>query len=182
MTGFPKVEGLPSIEAIRAAVSYDPKTGMLRHKATNRPAFQSTECGGYKRGWALGQRFLAHRIAFAIYHGRWPRGFIDHINLDKSDNRIGNLREVTKSQNCANSRPRRNSKSRFIGVTKQVNRWRAQLSHMGKVHYLGSFVDDEQAALAYDRKAVEVWGEHASLNFPERRNGFPGFDQPETDE
>lgn len=56
---------------------------------------------GYRQVRVLGSRFLAHRIVFAMTHGRWPDQTIDHINGEKDDNRPCNLQDVTVNANNA---------------------------------------------------------------------------------
>lgn len=58
---------------------------------------------GYLKGRIDGKELKAHRVVWAHYHGRWPSGVIDHINRDRSDNRLANLRDVTSAQNAMNS-------------------------------------------------------------------------------
>ena len=95
---------------------------------------------------------------------------IDHINHDGIrtglDNRKDNLREVTVAQNQQNSRSSINSSSQYKGVGwhKANNKWCAYISHKGKDTYLGVFICEHQAALAYNEKATELWGENALLN------------------
>lgn len=92
---------------------------------------------GYEGGRIDGQRILAHRIAWKWFYGRDPSE-LDHINGDKSDNRISNLREVTHLQNCKNRRP----KSRIAGVTwlPKKRRWKAFIQVDGATKFLGTFV------------------------------------------
>lgn len=91
---------------------------------------------------------------------------IDHINGDTLDNRRENLRFVTAQQNLANSRKRRVRSSRFKGVSwhGKAGKWRAYIAVGRKQTHLGLFDTEQAAALAYDVKATEVWGEYAHLN------------------
>jgi hypothetical protein len=92
---------------------------------------------------------------------------IDHINHNTLDNRKSNLRICTQADNCKNTSSRRGKTSKFLGVHKhsQQNVWIAQIKVDGKIKHLGSFKDEEEAAKAYDKAAVEYFGEFASLNF-----------------
>jgi hypothetical protein len=99
-----------------------------------------------------------------------PKGlFIDHKNNNTLDNRRANLRLATQSQNCCNRRKRRNTSSRFLGVSldKCTGKWRAYINIKGKRIYLGWFDSEIDAASAYDRAAVKYHGEFAHLNFPQ---------------
>ena len=94
------------------------------------------------------------------------RKVIDHINHNGLDNRKENLRFVTRAQNQQNRRSTKNSSSQYKGVGwhKASNKWRAKIGHKGKQTYLGLFTCEHQAALAYNEKALELWGENALLN------------------
>lgn len=93
---------------------------------------------------------------------------IDHINHNGLDNREENLRSVTRSQNVWNSRSQENSSSRYKGVSwkKQENRWRSTIFYNGKQINIDQFICEEQAARAHDKKALELYGEYACINFP----------------
>jgi HNH endonuclease len=96
-----------------------------------------------------------------------PKGMVvDHINGNSLDNRRCNLRLCTQTENIQNSRQRTDAKSRFKGVYPKDDKWYARVSHRGKVYYLGTFDDDVEAAKARDRKASELYGPYAWLNFP----------------
>ena len=89
---------------------------------------------------------------------------LDHENGRGLDNRKQNLRPATRSQNMANMKPT----GRFKGITfhERLKKYEASVGHFGKKHYLGVFDTPEEAAKAYDRKAIELFGEFAWLNFP----------------
>lgn len=93
---------------------------------------------------------------------------VDHINHESTlDNRKSNLRIVSYFQNAQNRTRNKNKKSsQYKGVywRKDTERWRALLMHEGKYKSLGNYDCEHQAALAYNKKALELWGEHAHLN------------------
>ena len=91
---------------------------------------------------------------------------VDHIDGNGLNNWSRNLRECTPQQNLANRGPRGGS-SRFVGVYRHGDKWEAGISCRGRHYYLGLFEDEVEAAKARDRKAYELYGEHAYLNFPE---------------
>lgn len=99
--------------------------------------------------------------------------FVDHVNHDGLDNRRCNLRQATALQNAHNARPNqvrggRPCTSRFKGVSlKGGKRWVAQIVVAGEKSWIGSFNTEIEAALAYDRRAAQHFGEYAYLNFPE---------------
>ena len=92
-----------------------------------------------------------------------PELQIDHKNHDTLDNRRSNLRLVTNAQNQANLRARGGT-SRFRGVRWFKNRWQAAVMFHGRLHYLGRYDDEEEAARAVDRALLAWWGDHARLN------------------
>ena len=98
-----------------------------------------------------------------------PEGFVvDHIDGNSLNNRKTNLRICTQAQNIHNSRPRRNRSSKYKGVfwDKVNKKWSTNIRKGDKRIYLGGFDDEIEAAIAYDRKAAELFGEFAYLNFP----------------
>lgn len=99
-----------------------------------------------------------------------PKGLIvDHINHNGLDNRRSNLRLCTTTQNQRNSRPRPGSSSKYKGVCwcKSSKKFRARIYINRKSVDIGYFTDEIAAAKAYDRKARELFGEFAYLNFPQ---------------
>jgi len=101
---------------------------------------------------------------------RAPKGLIcDHKNHNGLDNRKCNLRLCTRKQNARNRQARTGCSSRYKGVywSKRYKKWRARICFNGRRIHLGNFFDEKKAALAYDNKAVELFGEFAYLNFPQ---------------
>lgn len=93
---------------------------------------------------------------------------IDHINGLGIDNRKENLRVSSHHQNMANQLQHKDSKSPYKGIwrAQHCDRWAAQIVHRGKKIYLGLYYRAEDAARAYDSKAVELFGPFAKCNFP----------------
>jgi len=93
----------------------------------------------------------------------------DHWNHDGLDNRRENLRDVTPRLNLANQRPRHRASSRYKGVVPRDGKWEARIKGdgSGKVHILGRFATELDAALAYDMAARHYFGQFACPNFPE---------------
>lgn len=91
---------------------------------------------------------------------------VDHINRDGLDNRRANLRLATKSQNGMNSRDKRGT-SRYKGVSweNENSAWYARITIGYRPIFWGRFQSEEEAARAYDAKAIELFGEFANLNF-----------------
>lgn len=115
---------------------------------------------------------LIHRVIMSIKLDRplLKSEEIDHIDHDGLKNTLKNLRVVTRSQNAMNQRKRNmNAHSQYKGVTwhKKHSKWYAQIQKNEKMLYLGLFVIEKDAALAYDTAAKLHFGEYAKLNFPE---------------
>ena len=91
---------------------------------------------------------------------------VDHINHNGLDNRKENLRTVTRAKNHQNRRPLVGGTSSYKGVCwhKRDKKWISQIKSAGKKVWIGAFSCEHQAALAYNKKALELWGEHAFLN------------------
>lgn len=87
---------------------------------------------------------------------------IDHVNRNKLDNRKCNLRMATYSENNYN-RVKKGS-SKYKGVYKQGDKWRCVITKDGKKTHIGYYTSEEEAAMAYNKKAVELFGEFAYLN------------------
>ncbi len=100
---------------------------------------------------------LGHRLIYAWHNGEIGKGLvIDHINGDKKDNRIENLRAVSRSQNGQNRKKQSNNKSGVVGVSfaKQHKKWQARIKTNGKIKYLGFYTDKNEAIKA--RKEAEI--------------------------
>lgn len=95
--------------------------------------------------------------------------FCDHKNHDGLDNRKSNLRLCTRAENIRNQRPQKGRSSRYKGVCRVQGKykWWAQIRFDGKIRHLGMFDSQPDAAVAYDRKAKELLGGFACLNFPQ---------------
>jgi hypothetical protein len=105
---------------------------------------------GYQLVCVDGHKYPAHRLAWLIAHGVWPDGQIDHINGNRADNRLENLRDVPRAINAQNQRRApKNSASGFLGVSRHNNRWRARITIDKRTVRLGTFDTPHQAYAAY---------------------------------
>lgn len=108
--------------------------------------------------------YYNHRVIYYLSTGIDPLdSFIDHKN---HYNNNGILREATPSQNTQNSRPRKNTSSKYKGVSwhKRNKKWVSNITLNGKRKYLGSFETEEEAAFAYNKEALNLFGDFAYLN------------------
>ena len=114
----------------------------------------------YARAKVNGRGVYLHRFVLSP-----PKNMvIDHINQNGLDCRRENMRICTTRQNARNRQLQRNNSSGFMGVCRDGNRWRAQLSHLGEIRHLGSFGSPREAALAYDAAVIATCGEFATTN------------------
>ena len=145
-------------ERLKELLDYDPETGVFRWKMN---VGQRARIGvtpgtihptGYIHIKIAGRSYVAHRLVWLWVYGSWPTDQIDHKNGVRSDNRITNLREVTRSENLQNQRrARTGTRSGFLGVTKQTHttKWQATINVGGKNVYLGVFATPQLAHEAY---------------------------------
>jgi hypothetical protein len=158
-----------TLEYLKSVLSYDPLTGVFTY--INAPARKikvgdiagTVESSGYIRIEIKGKPYRAHRLAWFYTYGEWPRGFLDHKNLDKSDARLDNLRPTTCSGNVGNTPVQKDNKLGIKGVCKVKYGYIAQLHRKSGRKYLGIFKTPEEASAAYAKAAVEYFGEFARI-------------------
>lgn len=125
-----------------------------------RPALAALNSKGYRDGSVLGTTFKAHRVVWALAYGAWPEGVIDHIDHDKANNRLANLRCVTRRENNQNLPLQRNNKTGFSQVYRRGNgRWLACARVNGGTKQIGRF-DTFEEAVAARKQATERLGYH----------------------
>ena len=132
----------------------------LLYKKGSKIVYGSVTTDGYIRVSIQGKRYKAHRVIWMMLKSDIPIGYcIDHIDGNKVNNRIENLRLATFSQNSANSVG--SSKTLPKGVKAQGNKFQARIGHQGKRYHLGTFSTVEDAHTAYITKAKELFGDYA---------------------
>jgi hypothetical protein len=166
-----------SVEQLREMLDYDHSTGQFcwrRRKgvphATNvryagKPAGHHCDRLGYVLLGINRRLYRALRLAWLYVFGEWPDGDLDHINGDGFDNRIGNLRLATSTQNHGNARTPKHNTSGLKGAywDKRAGRWLAQIKHQRKQHHLGYFDTAEEAHAAYVEAARRLHGAFARI-------------------
>ena len=103
---------------------------------------------------------LLHRLIMEAKQGQ----LVDHINRDKLDNRRANLRFANRSENAANCKVHAHNTSGYKGVSKSGKKWRAYIVLNDKQIYIGTFSKKEDAALAYNERALQIFGQFANIN------------------
>jgi hypothetical protein len=150
-----------------------PSTGQLRWKVTVSPRAIAgsiaggVNCHGYVKIGINGKIYSAHKIVWAMATGEWPNHLIDHINGNKSDNRMENLRKADVVKNAYNQKIPKNNKSGYKGVYFDSTRvspkkWKASCSISGKRFTLGHFMTPEEAHNALIKFREEHHGEFAN--------------------
>ena len=120
---------------------------------------------GYIIGTLDKKEMLLHRYVYEMYYKELPN-IIDHSNKIRHDNRIANIRENCASGNAHNKSKTKDATSKYYGVylDRRCNKWLSFINKDGKQHYVGLFKDEKEAALAYNKKASELYGDKANLN------------------
>lgn len=151
-------------ERLKELVTYDPATGDFRWRVTRHSAVAGrtvghTDVRGYVTLRIEYRKYYAHRLAWLYMTGECPKD-IDHINMDKSDNRFGNLRLADRRQNMVNTPLRRDNQTGFKGVSVLPGgRYRAVVHVNGAPKHVGVFDTAEEAAEARHAAASALYGE-----------------------
>lgn len=152
-----------TLDMVREWLHYDPDTGVftwIKAKPGIRVGRVAgrNHCDGYRQICLNGHIYLAHRLAWFLFYGQWPAQMLDHINENKSDNRIANLRDVSQTKNQLNQKnAQRNSATGVRGVSPTTNgRYRAQIMLGRKQYALGTYLTVQEASVAY-RAAREAF-------------------------
>lgn len=139
-----------------SVLHYNPETGTFTWiKKTGRKIVPGTSAeslnyAGYIRIGINRSYHMAHRLAWFYVHGKWPANRIDHINGNRSDNRLQNLRDVSTATNQQNQRTHhRNNKVGLLGVRRGKTSFLAQITKSGRPIHLGCFDTKEEAHAAY---------------------------------
>jgi hypothetical protein len=143
---------------------YDADTGIFYRQTQIRGAKGVGEqAGSNSHGYLLimidGKNYSCHRLAWLYMHGEFPDTPLDHINRNRSDNRIINLRQASMKQNSENRGFKSKNKSGYRGVywVAYRSKWQAKIINNNQTIHLGYFDDAIQASSAYQQKANELF-------------------------
>lgn len=150
-----------SVDLLNQVLDYNVDTGLFVWKIQSGRGRIGSVAGtktfnGYISVHFDGKQYYAHRLAWFFVYGEWPNGRIDHINHNKIDNRIANLRIATQSQNITNM------KREIRGVKKLRDcrdRYSARIWKDYKEIHIGNFGSREEAFEAYKKTSIELFGE-----------------------
>ena len=149
-------------DRVREILDYTPSSGNLVWKINRGNGTKKGDVAGHKNKLGYIEirvdeiLYLAHRVCFLHFYGRWPKDQIDHINHVRHDNRIENLREATNVINHRNRPKQNNNTSGVVGVSydKEREKWAAFINVNNKKINLGRFVDKFDAICK--RKSAET--------------------------
>ena len=171
-------------ELMRECIDYNPDTGEIRWKVRPLHHFYSPKVGeawnrrlagkhwivnkysGYRTSTISGVCLRGHRVAWLITHGEWPNGFLDHIDGDKTNNRLDNLRVVDPAESSKNKGKQVRNKSGINGVYLDLKGnkskpWRVYIGVNGKNKFIGGYETKEQAKQARDQAEAD-YGYHTN--------------------
>jgi hypothetical protein len=143
-------------QRLKEVLDYSPETGSFIRKIKQSGVRQGAISGslstdGYLITSIDQKPYKCHRLAWLYMTGKWPIGYIDHINGNRSDNRFANLRDVPPSENVHNQRKAqlRNQSTGVLGTFVNGSGFAARIAHNNTKIYLGTFRTLEEASAAY---------------------------------
>lgn len=164
--GAKKMKTQITVAELKQLISYDPDTGVFTRISGKRPGVKvgHVDEKGYIRILIKGRRMRANRLAWLYMTGEMPEALVDHENQNKADNCWGNLREATRSQNAINAGLKRTNKHGAKGVSTANGKYVAYIMVDKKAMHLGRYDTLDEAAHAYNKAAIQHFGEFAVLN------------------
>lgn len=163
------------LTVFKRKLTYDSSTGHFTWTTTRNKSYIGKIAGsptaqGYLMIRVNKRHMLLHRLAYLWIHGTLPQ-FIDHINGNRADNQISNLRSATVLENNRNKSAQAKASSRYLGVSyvRPTGKWIARIRHSGKNNHLGTFMSETEAAKSYNEVASRYFGEFAKLNIIEEK-------------
>ena len=148
---FTSISGILTHEKLIQVLSYAPETGIFTWKESRGPNKLGNIAGSLENTGYISIRigtkaYLAHRLAWFYCFKEWPENSIDHIDRDKTNNSLDNLRDITQVWNRGINK---NNTSGYVGVYLHKGKWVAEIIINKKKHRLGTFNSPEEASSAY---------------------------------
>lgn len=160
-------------ERVRELLDYNPDTGELRWKVSRGNRVPVGSVAGHVVNRSNYSRvyvsidwvpYLAHRLIWFHVHGVWPDNEIDHIDGNANNNRLSNLRQADRYENCSNSKRKPGRVTGYYGVQAHGDKFGSYIVARGTRHFLGVFGTAEAAYEAYKKAAHEMHREFSKLN------------------
>ena len=168
-----KNKHLVTLDYAKSLIEYDRETGLFtwlvdRNKNIKKGSIANRKRRGYIQ-ISLGIKNTnivvdGHHLAWLFEYGEFPKKWIDHVNRQRDDNRIENLREATPSENHQNKGAQKNSKTGVKGVCFRNGRYVAQICDGKKRRHLGQFKDLESAARRYSEEVAKIHPNFGTIN------------------
>jgi hypothetical protein len=153
-------------ERLKHLLDYDKNTGLFTRKVRTVNSVRVGDIAGginqlgYRAISIDNKIYLAHRLVWLYMYGVFPEKDTDHINMDRADNRLCNLRTATRSQNMRNTGLRANNTTGVKGVSIYRGKFKAQINDGAKVIVIGVFDTIGSAKMAYESVAKDIGGEY----------------------
>lgn len=154
-------------ELLHQKLHYDSETGIFTRKEAQQKKFIGLIAGtinakGYIAIRVCGIKYNAHRLAWLYIYGYMPKGMIDHINGNPSDNRLCNLRECSRMENMYNSKLKSNNTSGFKNVfwDKRLKKWKVQVRANKRNNYIGIYDNLDIAIKIAENAIKELHGDY----------------------
>lgn len=152
------------IQRVCSEFSYESETGRIYRLSENGPVLL---CGKPDRGYitarVCGRAIRHHRLAWLLHYKEEPPAMVDHIDGNRLDNRIANLRAADPAINARNRRTKRQA-PKGVRLCKRDHKYRAEIYLNDKCIHLGMFKTRDEAAHAYNKAAIRLHGDAACLN------------------
>lgn len=162
------------IEYAKEHLNFNFETGEIkwvkypkRYNKINKPIYAGRKhYSGYIIITLMNKPYMAHRLIWAVYNNEWPHGCLDHIDGNKSNNSINNLRMATRNQNAYNSKVKSSSSSGYKNVQwdSETQKWRVRVRVDGKRYHIGRFQDVNEARLAANDFMIKNHKEFARIS------------------
>ena len=150
------------MEYLKEYLIYDPDNGKFfwKKESLNKARKVGEEAGSYAgNGYSIicveNKRFSGHRLAWYFYYGEWPDFHIDHMDGDKQNNKINNLRKSNPSVNMKNRGLNKNNTTGYSGIQKSRNKWRVRVRIDGKLLNFGTYDNIEDAVRVRNEVYIE---------------------------